>query len=186
MNGWVLGRWTTGQWVLRALVLVSAQVATWLTATLGVQPRAFLVVLVAGLAVYAAVSPEGPGGTTVMLVVVAWWGLALREGIHPVAIGAAFALLVTHVCLVVAAYGPGTLPVDRSLVLLWVRRGLLVLVPVPLVYLVAVAVEGQPAPPGIWAAGALAAVVAGVGTSILYLRGVTLDEMATVVQKRPM
>lgn len=182
----MIRRWTPGQWVLRALVLVASQVAIWLTAALGVHPRPFLVVLVVGLAVYAAISPEAAGGTALMLVVVAWWGLALREGLHPAAIGAAAALLVTHLCLVLAAYGPGTLPVSRPLVLLWVRRGLLVLVPVPLVYLVAVAVEGEPAPSGLWAAGVLAAVAAGVGTSVLYLRGVVLDEVVVEPAKRLM
>ena len=186
MIGWEVRRWTLGQWVLRSLVVLASEVAVWLTATLGVHPRWFLVVLVGGLAVYAAVSPEAAGSTALLLVVVAWWGLALRDGIHPVAIAAAFALLLAHVCLVIAAHGPGSLPVSRGLVLLWLRRGLLVFVPVPLVYLVAAAVQDQPAPPGIWAAGVLAAVAAGVGTSILYLRGVTLDEMTTVVQKRPM
>ena len=41
MNSWVLRRWTRGQWVLRALVVVASQVSLWLTATLGVHPRAF-------------------------------------------------------------------------------------------------------------------------------------------------
>ena len=167
----MIRRWTPGQWVLRVLVVVASQVAIWLTATEGVAPRWGLVVLVLGLAVFAALSPEAAGGTVLMVVVVIWWGLSLRhEGLHPVVVAAAAALLVTHLCVLLAAYGPGQMPLQRSVVLLWARRGLAVFVLVPLVYLVAVAVDGEPAPAGIWAAGVVAALAAGVGTSLLHTR----------------
>jgi hypothetical protein len=62
------------------------------------------------------------------------------------------------------------MPLDRAVVLLWVRRGAAVFVPVPLVYLLAVAVAGEPAPPGVWAGGLVAALVAAVGTNVLHTR----------------
>lgn len=167
----MIRRWTPGQWALRVLVVVASQVAIWLTATEGVTPRWGLVVLVLGLAVFGAVAPEAAGGTILMVVVVIWWGLSLRhEGLHPVVVVAAAALLVTHVGLLLAAYGPGEMPLQRSLVLLWLRRGLATFVLAPLVYLVAVAVDGEPAPTGVWAGGLVAALVAAVGTSVLHTR----------------
>ncbi len=41
----------------------------------------------------------------------------------------------------------------------WLRRGAVVAVVVPLVWLVAVMVDGQPEPPGIWVAGLGCAIV---------------------------
>ena len=164
----MIRRWTPSQWAVRLLILVAAQGTLWLTVPFGVTPRWGLVVLVAGLAVFTALAPDTAGGTVLLLVLLTWWGLALRGGLDPIAIAGAVGLLVTHVAITLAAYGPGTMPLDRALLVLWARRCVLVLVPVPLVYLVGVTVDGQPAPPGTWAAGLVAAVLAGVGTSIVH------------------
>lgn len=171
MTAWWLrllsGRWTRGQVVLRSLVLVLSQAALWLTATSGVHPDPKLVILVLGLGVFAALAPESTAGVALLGVVVAWWGLAFRDLEHPAVIGAAACLLATHLCLTVAGYGPPSLPLSPGLVLLWVRRGILVFLPVPVLYVLALALRGQPAPPGMWAIGMLAIAVAAVIAMVL-------------------
>ena len=175
MNAWWMrltsGRWTRGQFVLRGLVLVLPQVATWLTRVDGVSPDPKLVLLVLGLSIYAALSPEAAASVVLLGVVVAWWGLAFRDLAHPAMIAAAACVLATHVCLTIAAYGPASLPVDRSLVLLWVRRGLLVFLPVPVLFWVALRIQDQPAPPGMWVIGMLCVLGAAVGATLLYPQG---------------
>ena len=166
MTSWWLrltsGRWTRGQVVLRGLVLVLAQAATWLTVTDGVAPRPTLVVLVLGLGIFAVLAPESAATVALLGVLVAWWGIAFRGVDHPAVLGAAACVLATHLCLTIASYGPPSLPVSRPLVLLWVRRGVLVYLPVPLLYLLALAIRGEPAPPGMWVIGMLAVGAASV------------------------
>jgi hypothetical protein len=112
--------------------------------------------------------PESPFGTAALLVVVAWWGLAFREGLHPQAVLAAAAMLVAHVAAVLAAYGPGELPLDRDLARLWARRGLAVLAISPAVWAVAFALRAQPEPAGIWVAGLAAAFAATLVASLAF------------------
>jgi hypothetical protein len=166
MTAWWLrlisGRWTRGQLVLRGLVVGLPQVALWLTATAGVHPDPKLVLLVIGLGVFAGLAPESTAGVALLGVVVAWWGLAFRDLEHPAVIGAAAAVLATHLCLTLAGYGPPSLPVSRPLVLLWVRRGILVFLPVPVLYFLALALRDQPAPPWMWATGMVAVAASAV------------------------
>lgn len=165
------GRWTPGQYPLRGLVVVLPQAAIWLTRTAGVSPDLKLVVLVLALSVYAALSPEAAAGVVLLGLVVAWWGLAFRDLAHPAMMLAAACLLGTHVSLTIAAYGPASLPVDRALVLLWLRRGLLVYLPVPVLYWAALRLQDQPAPPGMWMVGMLCVLGAAVGATLLYPQG---------------
>jgi hypothetical protein len=166
MTSWWLrltsGRWTRGQMVLRGLVLLLSQGALWLTRTSGVSPDPKLVILVLGLGVFAVLAPESTAGIVLLGVVVAWWGLAFRDLEHPGVIGAAACLLACHLCLTIAGYGPPSLPVSRPLVLLWIRRGVLVFLPVPALYFLALALRDQPAPPWMWATGMVAIAAAAV------------------------
>lgn len=165
------GRWTAGQAVLRALVVVLPQVAIWLTAVSGVSPDPKLVILVLGLGVFAALAPESTAGVVLLGVVIAWWGLAFRDLDHPAMIAAAACVLATHLCLTITAYGPPSLPLDRALLLLWVRRGVLVFVPVPVLYWVALLLRDQPAPPGMWVIGMLTILGAAVAATLFYPQG---------------
>lgn len=171
MTAWWLrltsGRWTRGQVVLRALVVLLTQAALWLTATSDVRPDPKLVILVLGLGLFAALAPESTAGAALLGVVVAWWGLAFRDLEHPAVLGAAACVLATHLCLTLAGYGPPSLPVSRPLVLLWLRRGILVYLPVPVLYFLALAIRDQPAPPWMWATGMLTIAVAAVVATLL-------------------
>jgi hypothetical protein len=153
--------------VLRGLVVGLPQLAVWLTATGGIHPDPKLVLLVLGLGVFAALAPESTAGVVLLGVVVAWWGLAFRGLEHPAVIGAAAALLAAHVCLTLAGYGPPSLPVSRPLLLLWVRRGVLVFLPVPALYFLALALRDQPAPPWMWATGMIAIAASAVIAMLL-------------------
>lgn len=163
-------RWAPSQVAIRLVALVLPVVALWLTAASGVSPDPKLVALVLLLSVVSVLAPESAASVVLLMVVLAWWGLAFRSIAHPWVIPAAGCLLGTHLCLLIAAYGPATMPVSRAVVLLWVRRGLLVFVPVPLLYLVAVWLRDQPAPAGMWVIGVGAVLVASVAATLIYQR----------------
>ena len=58
-----------------------------------------------------------------------------------------------------SSYGPPSLPLGTALLGRWLRRGAGVPSRHRCVWLVAVVVDGQPEPPGIWVAGLACAVV---------------------------
>jgi hypothetical protein len=164
----VRGRFGVGQLVLRVLVLGGPLVALLSTGLVGVVPAGWLIALVAALAVAFAAMPDSPFGTAVMAVVLAWWGISLRDGLHPQAILAAAGLVTAHVAAVLASYGPATMPLDRAVTRLWVVRGAAVLLAAPAVWVVAVLLRDQPEPPGIWVAGLAAACVATLVAAVSF------------------
>lgn len=151
---------TAGQWALRVTMVAGVMVALLATGLVGVWPAPWLMVLVGALALGYALLPENSVGTVAMGFVLAWWGIAFRDGLHPQALLAAAGLLLAHLAGLLAAYGPARLAVDRATVVLWARRGAAVFVMSPLVYLVAVGVRDLPEPDGLWVAGLGAALVA--------------------------
>ena len=161
-------RLTPGQAFLRVLILLGPPLALLTTGLVGVPPAGWLVGLVLALSVAFAAMPDSPFGTATLLVVVAWWGLAFRDGLHPQAILAAAGLVAAHVAAVLASYGPGDLPVDRGLVRLWVLRGLAVCASAPAVWALAAGLRGQPEPPGIWVAGLAAAFTATLVATVAF------------------
>lgn len=163
--------WTPGQWALRAVMVAGLLVALLATGPAGSWPAPWLVVLVGALGVAYALWPEPSFGTVAIGLVLAWWGLGLRDGLHPAALVAAAGLVASHVAGVVAAYGPDGMAVDRATVLLWARRGLLVFVLAPVVLGVALWVREQPDPGGIWVAGLAAALAAVVAAATVFLSG---------------
>jgi hypothetical protein len=164
--------WSRGQRVLRLLVLLGPLVALYSTALVGPRPAGWLVALAVVLSVGFAAMPDSPFGTVAMLLVLAWWGVSLRDGLHPEALVAAAALLTSHVAALVSSYGPGVLPVDRVVARTWAVRAVLVFVPAPVVWALAAALRDQPEPPGIWLAGLLAALAAAVvGSAAFAVRG---------------
>ncbi|MCW2844992.1 MAG: hypothetical protein JWN22_2908 [Nocardioides sp.] len=157
-----------GQLVLRLLVLLGPLVALLATGLVGAVPADWLIALVAALAVAFAAMPDSPFGTAVMVVVLAWWGISLRDGLHPEAVIAAAGLVTAHVAAVLASYGPGSMPLDRAVVGLWAVRGAAVLLASPAVWAVATVLRDQPEPPGIWVAGLAAAFVATLVAAVSF------------------
>lgn len=162
------GRLNVGQAALRLLVLLGPLGALLSTGLVGPAPAWWLLSLVATLSVAFAALPDSPFGTAVMIVVLAWWGISLRDGLHPEAILGAFGLLVAHVAALVSSYGPGVMPVDRQVVRLWAIRGSAVFVSAPVVWAVAAGLRGQPEPAGIWVGGLAAAFAATVVAAVAF------------------
>ena len=144
--------------LLRAVVLLGPLVALLATGPAGRWPSWWLVAMTAGLAAGFAAMPESALGTTVFCVVVVWWGFAL-EHVPVEVVVAGVALLAAHLSALLLAYGPPQLPLDAGVLERWVRRGMLVGLAVPAVWILATVLDGQPEPPGIWVAGLVAGVV---------------------------
>jgi len=160
-----------GQGGVRLLVAVMPVLALLCTVGAGEAPPVWFVSLVALLSIGFAAFPESAVGVAVLILVLAWWGLGLRDGLDPWAVPAAAAILVAHLAAVVAAYGPDRLRVDPDLARLWVRRGVAVFVVSPVLLLVTLSLRGTPAPAGIWMLGLAAAFVAMSAASFVYLHG---------------
>jgi hypothetical protein len=161
-----LGELSRGQLVLRLVVLLGPVVAVLASGPAGHWPPWWVIALVVGLAGGFAAFPESPAGATAMLAVLVWWAAALEDGLHPAVLVAATALLVAHVAAVLASYGPGEMPVDPTLVRLWLARGVLLLVPVPLVWGLALLLRGEPEEPGVWVVGVATGLVVTVAGAL--------------------
>ena len=154
----LLGRETRPRLLLRAVVLV-APVLALLAARPTDLPHGWFLALTLVLSVGFAWMPESALGTICLGLVVFWWALAAADGVPLGAIPAALLLLAAHLASVLLSYGPPALPIGTALLGRWLRRGLGVAVAAPLVWLVAVVVDDQPEPPGIWISGLACAVV---------------------------
>ena len=158
--------------LLRAIVLVAPVLAV-LTRPSD-RPHGWVVVLTLVLSVGFAAMPESALGTACLGLVVFWWALTAADGVPVGAIPAALLLLAAHLAALLLSYGPPSLPVGAALLARWLRRGAGVAVAVPLVWLVAVVVDDQPEPPGIWISGLACAVV----VCIVAATAVTMREEA--------
>jgi hypothetical protein len=123
--------WSRSQAGCRALV-VALPVVALLVAP--VRPSLLVVLLVAGGSVLWGVFPELAAGPVVLLSVMVWWSLAVPDPVQPRVLAAALALAAAHVAGLLAAYGPARAGLDRGLVVVWVRRGLLAFVAAPVAY----------------------------------------------------
>ena len=154
----LLARETRARLLLRGVLLVAPVLAV-LAARPEDVPNGWFLALTLVLSVGFAAMPESALGTMCLGVVVFWWMLAAADGVPVGAVPAALLLLAAHVASVLLSYGPSKLPVGAALLGRWLRRAAGVAVAAPLVWLVAVAVDGQPEPPGIWVSGLVCAVV---------------------------
>jgi hypothetical protein len=170
----LLSRETRARLLLRGVVLVAPVLAV-LSAGPGDLPNGWFLAVTVVLSIGFAAMPESALGTLCLGVVVVWWTLAASGGVPVGAIPAALLLLAAHVSSVLLSYGPPRLPVGGPLLRRWLRRSAGVAVAVPLVWLVAVAVDGEPEAPGIWVAGLACAVV----VCIVAATAVTVREDAS-------
>lgn len=166
-----LRRWPAGQWLLRAAVVVGLLLAVLAPPVDGHPPGAGTVVVCALLALVAAGLPGSHAVAVASVLVLVSWVLRDRDDLGAGVLLGVVGLVLAHVAAALAAYVPSRGVPDRALVLLWVRRGILVLAPAPIVLVVARLV-GQPGDggEGLWVAGGLVVVVASVGIA-LVMRG---------------
>lgn len=150
-------RWPARQWILRAAIALGPVAAALLAAVAGAgfSPAFTFVVGLVGLV--GAALPASPAPTVTSLLVVAWWAVRADDELHAVVLVAAACLLVTHVGALLAELGPASYAVDRAIIVLWVRRAAAVWTVAALAWLVGRI--GADDLPGLWAAGAVVAVV---------------------------
>jgi hypothetical protein len=147
--------WSRTTWVLRLLVLLLPSAA--LMVALPQWPHTTVVVLVVLGSLRWAWAPDDLVGTIVLVLVGGWWAANGATDARLLAVGVL--LLAAHVAATLASYGPGTLDPGRALVRLWVRRGLLALVPLPVAFAAVQLYDEGLAPPGLWTVGLAATTV---------------------------
>lgn len=161
----VLGRYLPGGmgWpalVLRLLVLVLPCAA--LALALPTRPHGIVVVLVLACAAWWARQPDHLTGSITLALVAAWWTVHGVVDWRVLVVGVL--LLSAHVIATVLSYGPDALQVDRRLATLWLGRGLLALVPLPVTWLAVRGLDVDLAPPWLWMVAALSVMVLMVAT----------------------
>ncbi|MBZ5737266.1 hypothetical protein [Nocardioides mangrovi] len=168
MRGWAegLGDLTASQLVLRGLVLLGPVVAVLATGPAGSWAPWWVLLPILALAVGFAALPESSVGIATYLAVLAWWTLALEDGLDPMVLVAVVALVVSHVAAVLASYGPGEMPVHGPLVRRWAVRGALVLLVVPPTWLLGRGLRDDTAQHGIWVTGVAVALAATLAAAV--------------------
>jgi hypothetical protein len=173
MSAWV--RWwarlSVSQQVARAWIVLGTLVATLATGPAGHWPPWWVLVAILALAVGFAGLPDSSAGAGTLVAVLCWWTLSLSTGVGPMALVAAAALVSVHVAALLAASGPGSMPIDAGLLRVWVRRGALVLLATPLLLALAAAVGDDPAERDLWVLGVGAALIATVVASVAFTTG---------------
>lgn len=157
--------------VLRLLVVAGPLLAVF-SAGAEHRPPPLLVVVVGLLSLGWALAPEAPVGSAVLVIVLAWWGLAPGEVLGPEVLGpealaAAAALLAAHVAAVLVAYAPARTPLQPALVRRWLWRAVALFVAAPTVLLAGRLVTSAAEPPLLWLVAATAAVSAILVAAVL-------------------
>jgi hypothetical protein len=160
-------------WVLRAVAALGPTVALVAGVPEGYTPPVWLVVLVLGVGVGYALSPENYLGLLVMVVVIAWWMWSVRGEMPVGVLVASAALLAAHVSGLVLAYGPPRMEVTGSVRVVWLARSAAVWLVAPVVWMVARGYSGHATPSPYWFLGI---GVAAVGAVLVALAFPTMDE----------
>jgi hypothetical protein len=139
---------TSSALVLRVLVLALPCVA--LALSLPVVPHWAVLLGVPVSAAAWARTPDHAVGVVPLVLVGGWWAAhdVLDWRVPVVAV----LLVGAHLAATVAAYGPMTLALDPRLGRLWLVRGMLALVPVPVAWIAVRGLDPAWAPPGTWLA----------------------------------
>ena len=168
--------WSAAQWVLRVLVVVGTVGAVLATGPAGDWPPSVLLAVVSALAVGAALAPDSLAAAVAFALVLAWWAVGPADSLHPMVLPAAALLVTAHLAAMLAASGPGGFTPEPALVRLWLVRGVLVYLPVPMLYAVARGLRSAPEPPYVWVLGLGAALLALVAAGLVFTRAAGPDE----------
>ena len=164
----MIPRWSPGQWLLRVVIVLTPLGAVLAGIPAGATHGIVFLLVLLVLSALFALFPASQGGVLVLLVPVVWWSAAPDDPLHPMSMVAAAALLACHVAALLASYGPDRLPLDPVLVRLWVRRAVLLLLPVPVVWTVADVLAGERERPAVWVAGLAIACVGAVVSTVVF------------------
>ncbi|WP_323793937.1 hypothetical protein [Nocardioides sp.] len=159
--------WPVSALALLLVMLLAPTSAVLVASAAGESAPPSVVAIVVVLSVGFAIAPDSGAGLLTLGVVVAWWS-RVDDALHPSILVAALLLLLAHLAGLLAAYGPGGVPVDARLGSRWAARGALVLVAAPLVWLVARVADEASAQVALWQTGLLVAtlLVAGVAVAL--------------------
>jgi hypothetical protein len=166
----MIPRWTPGQWLLRVVIVLAPLAAVLAALPAGGRPHApFLVALVLVSALFA-LFPASLAGVLVLLMPAVWWAV-VPDPMHPMCLVAAALLLVCHLAALLASYGPDRLPLDPALAGLWARRGVLLVLAAPVVWVTASVLDGERERPGMWVAGLVAACLGAAFATVVFAEG---------------
>ena len=143
---------TTASLVLRVVLLVLPCAA--LAVALPARPHTGVVVLVVLLSAWWARVPDHLSGTVALALVAGWWTVHGVVDWRILVVGVL--LLGAHVVATLLSYGPDALPLDPHLARLWLGRGLLSLVPLPITWLALRGLDADLAPSWLWLTAAVA------------------------------
>lgn len=149
---------TTAGLVLRGLLVVLPCAA--LALALPEVPHWAVVVLVVACTAWWAHTPDHPTGVVALLLVAGWWTVHGVLDWRILVVGVL--LLAAHVVATLLSYGPATLAVETRLAWLWLRRGVVTLVPMPITYAALRGLDADLAPSWLWMAAA-------IGTAVLLV-----------------
>lgn len=149
-----MSRLSAQQWLLRAAAPAGAAVVLLLERAAGgtVQPWFMVVALAQSLLVAAL--PDTGAALYLMMLLGVHWAVYVPAAVTGWVLGAALTLLVVHLSVTLASYGPPSLVLHRALLLRWARRGLLVAGGTVLVWLAARLWPTAPSMVAGWAVGA--------------------------------
>jgi hypothetical protein len=114
-------------------------------------PQAPHGLVVAGVVVSAAAwawLPDHAVGVVPLALVAGWWSVHGVVDWRLLVVGVLLA--AAHVAATLASYGPATLPIDPRLARLWLARGALALVPLPVAWLAVRGLDPDLAPSWLW------------------------------------
>ncbi len=148
---------------VRSLLLVLPCAA--LAMALPERPHGLVIVLVVLCSAWWARVPDHLSGAVALALVAAWW--TAHDVVDWRILVVAVLLLVAHVVSTLLSYGPDALPLDPHLARLWLARGLMALVPLPITWLALRGLDADLAPPWLWMTAAVATGVLLVVTARL-------------------
>ena len=143
--------WTWPAALLRAVLMVLPCAA--LALALPEVPHWLVVVLVVACSAWWAAWPDHALGAVSLVLVAGWWTVHGVVDWRVLVVGVL--LLGAHLLATVLAHGPATLPLDPHLATLWLRRGLLAMVPLPVTWLAVRGLDPALAPPWLWLSAAV-------------------------------
>lgn len=149
--------------LLRALLLVLPCAA--LALALPEVPHWAVIALTVVCSAVWASDPDHVAGAVALVVVAGWWTAHGVVDWHLLVVGVL--LLAAHVVATVLAHGPATLAVDPHLAALWLRRGLLTLLPMPVTYAAVLGLDADQAPAWTWTVAAVLVAALLVATARL-------------------
>ena len=118
------------------------------------RPDPLVLVLVVLCSLRWAHTPDHAAGAAALVLVAGWWAVHGVVDWRVLVVGVL--LVAAHVVATVLALGPASLAVDPRLARLWLRRSLLVLVPMPVAWVSVRGLDAALAPSWLWITAAVA------------------------------